>query len=90
MNRLLVASFVVLAVIVASTVVFRGQPQSVELSAAAMPSLAELHVMAGVHRLRTKISTINHSFSPPPLRQSNSLPVIQASGARGHDVWGRT
>jgi hypothetical protein len=51
MTRFLVASFVVLAVIVASTVVFRGQPQSVELSAAAMPSLAELHVMAGVHRL---------------------------------------
>ena len=51
MTRLLVASFVVLAVIVASTVFFRGQPQSVELSAAAMPSLAELHVMAGVHRL---------------------------------------
>lgn len=51
MTRFLVASFVVLAVIVASTVVFRWQPQSVALSAAAMPSLAELHVMAGVHRL---------------------------------------
>ena len=51
MTRFLVASFVVLAVIVASTMVLRWQPQSVELSAAAMPSLADLHVMAGVHQL---------------------------------------
>ena len=51
MTRFLAAFFVVLAVIVALIVVFRGQPQSVELSAAAMPSLAELHIMAGVHRL---------------------------------------
>ena len=51
MTRFLVASFVVLTLIVAATTIFRGQPRAVELSTAAMPSLVELHTMAGVHRL---------------------------------------
>ncbi|XUJ36701.1 hypothetical protein ACQ5SK_19615 [Bradyrhizobium japonicum] len=29
----------------------QGQPRAIELSAAAMPSLVELHAMAGVHQL---------------------------------------
>ena len=79
MTRFLVASFVVLAVVVASTVVFRWQPQSVQLSATAMPSLAELRVMAGVHRLPDQ--DIEDQSFISPLRQSNSLRVIHASGA---------
>lgn len=51
MTRFFVASFVVLALIVAAATIFRGQPRAVELSAAAMPSLVDLHTMAGVHRL---------------------------------------
>jgi len=51
MTRFLVASFVVLALIVAAATIFRGQPRTIELSTAAMPSLVELHTMAGVHRL---------------------------------------
>jgi len=51
MTRFIVASFVVLALIVAAATIFRGQPRAVELSAAAMPSLVDLHTMAGVHRL---------------------------------------
>jgi hypothetical protein len=51
MTRFLVASFVVLALVVAAATIFRGQPRAVELSTAAMPSLVELHTMAGVHRL---------------------------------------
>jgi hypothetical protein len=51
MTRFLVASFVVLALVVAAATIFRGQPRAIELSAAAMPSLLELHTMAGVHRL---------------------------------------
>ncbi|SEM23521.1 hypothetical protein [Bradyrhizobium sp. OK095] len=51
MTRFLVASFVVLALIVAAATIFRGQPRAIELSTAAMPSLIELHTMAGVHRL---------------------------------------
>ena len=79
MTRFLVASFVVLAVVVASTVVFRWQPQSVQLSATAMPSLAELRVMAGVHRLPDQ--DIEDQSFISPLRHSNSLRVIHASGA---------
>lgn len=51
MRRFVVSSFLVLALIVVAALVFSGKPRSIELSAAAMPSLAELHVMAGVHQL---------------------------------------
>jgi hypothetical protein len=51
MPRFLIASVVVLALVLAASPIFRGQPRTVELSAAAMPSLVELHTMAGVHRL---------------------------------------
>ncbi|WP_041748065.1 hypothetical protein [Bradyrhizobium cosmicum] len=50
MKLFLVTSFVVLPLVVA-VLVLRSQPRLVEFSAAAMPSLVELHVMAGVHRL---------------------------------------
>ncbi|MEY9525091.1 hypothetical protein ABIF70_006232 [Bradyrhizobium japonicum] len=50
MRRSLIACFVVAALIAASALIFRTQPR-VELSAAAMPSLVELHAMAGVHQL---------------------------------------
>ncbi|WP_426410668.1 hypothetical protein [Bradyrhizobium ganzhouense] len=51
MRQLLIACFVVAALLAATVVIFRGQPRAVELSAAAMPSLVELHAMAGVHQL---------------------------------------
>ena len=51
MRQLLIACFVVAALLAATAVIFRGQPRAVELSAAAMPSLVELHAMAGVHQL---------------------------------------
>ncbi|MBW7970425.1 hypothetical protein [Bradyrhizobium sp. BR 10289] len=51
MRRFLIASVVVLGLVVAASTIFRGQPRTAELSAAAMPSLVELHTMAGVHRL---------------------------------------
>ncbi|WP_377831075.1 hypothetical protein ACFKHW_40480 (plasmid) [Bradyrhizobium lupini] len=51
MCRSLIACFVVAALIAATAVIFRGQPRSIELSAAAMPSLVELHAMADVHKL---------------------------------------
>ncbi|MET4200919.1 hypothetical protein [Bradyrhizobium sp. LA6.12] len=51
MRRSLIACFVVAALIAASALIFRTQPRSIELSAAAMPSLVELHAMAGVHQL---------------------------------------
>jgi hypothetical protein len=51
MTRFLVASVVVLALAAAASTIFIGQPRTVELSAAAMPSLVELHTMAGAHRL---------------------------------------
>ncbi|AJA59573.1 hypothetical protein JQ582_10810 [Bradyrhizobium japonicum] len=51
MRRLLIVCFVVAALIAATTLIFRGQPRAIELSAAAMPSLVELHAMAGVHQL---------------------------------------
>jgi len=51
MTRFLVTSFVVLVIVVGVAVIFGGQPRSVELSAAAMPPLTELHAIAKVHRL---------------------------------------
>ncbi|MFK4503468.1 hypothetical protein ABIF86_007759 [Bradyrhizobium japonicum] len=51
MRRLLIACFAVAALIAASALIFRTQSRSIELSAAAMPSLVELHAMAGVHQL---------------------------------------
>ncbi|WP_375312873.1 hypothetical protein WHZ77_06230 [Bradyrhizobium sp. A5] len=51
MKLFLITSFVVLPLVVAAALVLRSQPRLVAFSAAAMPSLAELHVMAGVHRL---------------------------------------
>ncbi|UGX93496.1 hypothetical protein G6321_00049230 [Bradyrhizobium barranii subsp. barranii] len=51
MRRLLIACFAVAALIAASALIFRTQSRSIELSAAAMPPLVELHAMAGVHQL---------------------------------------
>ncbi|AWM02889.1 hypothetical protein [Bradyrhizobium amphicarpaeae] len=51
MTRFLIASVVVLALVATTSTILKRQPRTVELSAAAMPSLVELHTMAGVHRL---------------------------------------
>ncbi|MCA1500133.1 hypothetical protein [Bradyrhizobium sp. NBAIM14] len=45
------ASFVVLVLIMALSIVYVRRPQSTELYAAAMPSLIEMHDRAGVHGL---------------------------------------
>jgi hypothetical protein len=52
--RLMVAGFVVVALIVVAAATPRPRPPSIELSAAAMPTLQELHTMAGVHKLPTQ------------------------------------
>lgn len=51
MNRTMISAFAVLAFIVVAAMVLRPQYHSIKLSAAAMPSLQELHAMAGVHEL---------------------------------------
>jgi hypothetical protein len=51
MRRLLITCSVVVALIAATALIFRTHSRSIELSAAAMPSLVELHAMAGVHQL---------------------------------------
>jgi hypothetical protein len=55
MKRVMISATVVVALIGAAFVL-RSRPASVELSAAtaAMPSLLELHTMAGVHKLPTQ------------------------------------
>jgi hypothetical protein len=51
MMRLMISGFAVVALAAVATLVLRTPSPSIELSAAAMPSLQELHVMAGVHKL---------------------------------------
>jgi hypothetical protein len=52
MKRIMISAIVVVAVI-GVALVLRSRPASIELSAAtaAMPSLLELHTMAGVNKL---------------------------------------
>jgi hypothetical protein len=51
MMRLMISGFAVVALAAVAALVLRSPAPSIELSAAAMPSLQELHVMAGVHKL---------------------------------------
>jgi hypothetical protein len=51
MMRLMISSVAVVALIAVAAIMLRSPPPSIELSTAAMPSLQELHVMAGVHKL---------------------------------------
>jgi hypothetical protein len=51
MMRPMISGFAVVALAAVATLVLWSPSPSVELSAAAMPSLQELHVMAGVHKL---------------------------------------
>ena len=53
MMRVIISAFVCVALIGVAVTMLRFQPASVELSAAtaAMPSLLELHTMAGVNKL---------------------------------------
>jgi hypothetical protein len=51
MMRLMLSGFAVVALAAVATLMLRTPSPSIELSAAAMPSLQELHVMAGVHKL---------------------------------------
>ena len=51
MMRLMISGFAVVALAAVATLVLRTPSPSIELSAAAMPSLQELHGMAGVHQL---------------------------------------
>lgn len=69
MRRLLIACFVVAALIAGTAMIFRGQPRAVELSAAAMPSLVELHTMAGVHKLQDQDIDDQSLIFPTKLKQ---------------------
>jgi hypothetical protein len=51
MMRLMISGFAVVALAAVATLMLRTPSPSIELSAAAMPSLQELHVMADVHKL---------------------------------------
>jgi hypothetical protein len=53
MMRVIVSAFALIVVIGVAVTMLRSQPASTELSAAtaAMPSLLELHTMAGVNKL---------------------------------------
>jgi len=51
MMRLMVSVIAVAALIVVATSMLRSQSPSIELTAAAMPSLLELHTIAGVNKL---------------------------------------
>ena len=51
MIRTLVAALAILAVVVLGGELLVSRPASLEQSTAAMPSLEELHAMAGVHKL---------------------------------------
>jgi hypothetical protein len=51
MTRRTLAAIAVVALIVVATTMLRSRSPSIELSTAAMPSLQELHTMAGIHKL---------------------------------------
>jgi hypothetical protein len=53
MMRVIISAFACVALIGVAVTMLRSQPASIELSAAtaAMPSLLELHAMAGVNKL---------------------------------------
>jgi hypothetical protein len=51
MKRLAISAIAVVALIVVATTMLWSRSPSIELSSAAMPSLQELHIMAGVHKL---------------------------------------
>jgi hypothetical protein len=51
MTRLMISAIAVVALVVAASSMLRSRPPSLELSAAAMPPLQELHTMAAVGNL---------------------------------------
>jgi len=51
MMRLIISVLAVVVVIGVAATVLQSKPHSLELTAAAMPSLVELHTMAGVDKL---------------------------------------
>jgi hypothetical protein len=51
MMRMMVIAFAVIALMVVASTMLRSHVPAIELSAAAMPSLQELHSMAGVDKL---------------------------------------
>jgi len=51
MMRPMISAIAVGVLLVVATTMLRSRSPSIELAAAAMPSLQELHTMAGVHKL---------------------------------------
>ena len=51
MMRPMISAIAVVALMVVATTMLWSRSPSIELAAAAMPSLQELHTMAGVHKL---------------------------------------
>jgi hypothetical protein len=54
MMRLMIFAIAVVALVAVTVTTLHSRSPSIELSTAAMPSLQELHVMAGVHKLPTQ------------------------------------
>ena len=54
MMRLAIAAIAVVALIVGATTMLWSRSPSIELSTAAMPSLQELHTVAGVRKLQVQ------------------------------------
>jgi hypothetical protein len=54
MMRLVLSAIAMAALIVVATSMLRSPSPALELSTAAMPSLIELHTMAGVNKLPTQ------------------------------------
>ena len=51
MKRLMISAIAVVALMVVATTMLWSRSPSLDLAAAAMPPLLELHTMAGVHKL---------------------------------------
>jgi hypothetical protein len=54
MMRLIISVLAVVVVIGVAATLLRSKPDSLELTAAAMPSLVELHTMAGGNKLEAQ------------------------------------
>jgi len=69
MMRPMMIAIAAAALIAVMTMMPHSRSPSIELSAAAMPSLQELHVMAGVHKLPTQEIDDQSLVFPPSAQQ---------------------
>jgi hypothetical protein len=69
MIRSVVSVAVIAVVLVVGMLLLRPHSQSIELTTAAMPSLEELHVTAGVHQLPDQDIDDQSLIFPPKTKQ---------------------